>query len=206
MAKEVYPRKMGSKKDRISSGNISRRKFVGGIIVASTAATLLPSHLYGRSISDDKLLSNSQYKLISSVQNILFPSDKNGPGAYDIMADKYLEWVLSDIRMDPKERGYIIVGISWVNETSDETYSVPYNKLSQEQKENLIASISKEKWGISWLGVILNFIFEALLSDPQYGSNPKGIGWEWLQHNTGFPRPTAELLYPKIIETVSKNN
>ena len=205
MAKEVYPRKIGSKKDRTSSGNISRRRFVGGIIAASTAGTFLSSHLYGRSISNNKLLSNSQLRLISSIQNILFPSDKNGPGAYDIMADRYLEWVLSDIRMDPEERDYIIIGISWVDETSDETYSVPYNKLSQEQKENLIASISTEKWGVSWLGVILNFTFEALLSDPQYGGNPEGIGWEWLQHNAGFPRPTTALLYPEIIETVSKN-
>ncbi len=206
MAKDYHQKELKFGKKETNSANISRRKFMGSIIVGSTAATLLSTKLFGNSFVDNTVLSDSKLKLISSVQNMLFPSDGNGPGAHDVLADKYLLWVLSDARKDPEEKNYIINGIGWVEETSNETFSMSYNELTQVQKENLITLISKEKWGKSWLGEILNYIFEALLSDPQYGSNPDSIGWKWLKHNPGFPRPTKILIYPDIIKTVSYNN
>jgi gluconate 2-dehydrogenase gamma chain len=118
------------------------------------------------------------------------------------MADKYLLWVLSDERMDPEEKEYIINGIGWVDETAEENFSKNFVKLTQAEREKLIGDVSKETWGRSWLGVILTFIFEALLSDPQYGGNTDEIGWDWLHHNPGQPRPTKKLLYPQIFETV----
>ena len=39
------------------------------------------------------------------------------------------------------------------------------------------------------------YIFEALLSDPVYGGNPEGIGWRWLGHRPGFPRPNQRNRY-----------
>jgi len=48
---------------------------------------------------------------------------------------------------------------------------------------------------------LLTFIFEALLSDPQYSGNADSIGWQWLDYKFGNPRPTAELLYPEIFKT-----
>lgn len=158
----------------------------------------------GKGVGETAVLSSSQFSIVSSVQKILFPSDNNGPGAYDVMADKYLLWVLSDDLMDPEEKEYIIDGIAWVDETAEENFSKNFSELSNREKELLIADIAQERWGRSWLGVILTFIFEALLSDPQYGGNPGSIGWNWLHHNPGFPRPTKPLLYPEILKTVSK--
>ena len=104
--------------------------------------------------------------------------------------------------MDPEEIEYIIDGIGWVDETAEENFSKRYTQLSQREKEELIADISNESWGSSWLSVILTFIFEALLSDPQYGGNPDKIGWDWLKYYPGYPRPTEPLLYPEILTTV----
>jgi len=42
---------------------------------------------------------------------------------------------------------------------------------------------------------VLGYIFEALLVDPVYGGNPNGIGWKWLEHQPGLPRPTADKRY-----------
>lgn len=184
---------------------LSRKKFIRSIIVAGFLSNLPSIKIAGKTISETDKLSANQLSIITSVQDILFPSDSNGPGSYDIMADKYLLWVLSDERMDPEEIEYIINGADWVDETAEENFSKPYLKLSQSEKETLIALISQEGWGSSWLSVILTFIFEALLSDPQYGGNPEKIGWDWLNHNPGNPRPTDTLLYPKILTTVSKN-
>lgn len=182
---------------------LSRKKFMGGMLMGGFLASLLPTvSILGKSIIEIEILSQNQFSIVASVQKILFPSDGDGPGAYDVMADKYLLWVLSDERMDPEEKDYIIDGIGWVDETAEENFSKSYNKLSQSEKETLIDDISNESWGSSWLSVILTFIFEALLSDPQYGGNPDKIGWDWLHHNPGYPRPTKLLLYPEIFKTV----
>ena len=39
---------------------------------------------------------------------------------------------------------------------------------------------------------------EALLTDPAYGGNPDGIGWRWLGHTPGYPRPSAATIYPRL--------
>ncbi len=180
----------------------SRRNFIGGLLAGTVLAS---GNLKAVNISSGDILTDDQFQLIRSVQQILLPSDGNGPGAKDIIADTYLLWVLSDIRMDPEEKEYIINGMGWVDETAEEEFSMGYNKLSQEKKEELIEIISREKWGRSWLGVILSFIFEALLSDPQYGGNPDNIGWNWLGYNGGSPRPTIPNLYPEILVTIRSN-
>ncbi len=181
---------------------LSRKNFIAGITMASFVASLPMASVIGANADSNKNLSQNQYSIVKSVQNILFPSDGFGPGAYDIMADSYLLWVLSDVRMDPEEKDYVINGIGWVDETANENFSKNYMQLSESERGTLIADISDENWGSSWLGVVLNYIFEALLCDPQYGGNPDEIGWDWLQHNPGYPRPTKALLYPEIFITV----
>jgi gluconate 2-dehydrogenase gamma chain len=207
MPKRIKKRKPNKKPDvlnQTSIWNVSRRDFLGSIMAGGLFCIIPSTSSYGLNI-DSQILSSDQLLLVASVQGILFPSDGNGPGAHDIMAERYLLWVLSDIRIDPEEKEYVINGIGWVDETAEEYYFLKYNQLSQKQKEELIEDISKEDWGRSWLGVILNFIFEALLSDPQYGGNPDEIGWNWLDHNPGHPRPEKSLLYPEILITVSDN-
>ncbi len=186
----------------IDGWKLSRRSFLGSLLAGGAVISLPSFSTFSQNGNKSFMLSESQFALMSSVQKILFPSDNNGPGAYDIMADRYLLWVLSDKRMDPEEIEYIINGIGWVGETAEENFSKSYTHLSQKEKEILIANISNESWGSSWLSVILTFIFEALLSDPQYGGNPDQIGWDWLYHNPGYPRPTERLLYPEILITV----
>lgn len=208
MAKENRKSKLKHIPDKIKDSenlHLSRKKFISSIFVAGLLSNFPSIILTGKTFSETAKLSANRLSIIVSVQSILFPSDNNGPGAYDVMADKYLMWVLSDVRMDPEEIEYIVNGAGWVDETAEENFSKSYVNLSQSEKETLIAEISHEKWGRSWLSVILTFIFEALLSDPQYGGNPDKIGWEWLKHNPGYPRPTKPLLYPEILTTVSKN-
>lgn len=178
----------------------SRRSFVRTIFLAgiSTQIPLLQS-CYNNSMVEDAILPKGSLSIVRDVQNILFPSDQFGPGALEFKADKYLIWVLSDKRLDPDEQQYIINGIGWVDETAKEEYSKRFTALNSSEKEQLIAGISKENWGESWLSVMLTFIFEAMFADPLYGSNPDGIGWQWLEHNPGYPRPIEALIYDNIL-------
>lgn len=189
------------KKDK-RAWQLNRKQFIAAVLLGG-AATQLPVSCAARNYNTEQtLLSDEKLQILQSVQEILFPSSDIGPGAKEINAATYLVWVLSDPQKDLEEIEYIINGIGWVDETAEENFSKKYMGLTHSEKEKLIADISKISWGESWLSVILTFIFEALLSDPRYGSNPDQIGWKWLKHNPGQPRPTKTLLYPEIITTI----
>jgi len=189
---------------------LSRRGFVRNLLLAGLASQYpIFSSCVNQTEGIDEIdemifkhFSHSQKLILKEVQIILFPADGNGPSAEDVDALKYLDWVLSDPMIDPTEVDYIINGIGWVEETAQEEHKESFIKLSQENRNNLITLIAEEDWGESWLSVILKFVLEAVLSDPQYGGNTDETGWKWLQHYPGYPRPTPELLYDKIIQTI----
>ena len=192
----------------IEKWQMSRRHFVKGLLIAGTI-TQIPflSACLNKDKEEERLalgvLNNKQKDILKEIQAILFPNDGNGPSASDVRALDYLQWVISDSRMDPSEVEYLINGIAWVEESSKENLSQSFLKLSQSNKEKLVAKVSRESWGESWLSVVLTLIFEALLSDPQYGGNTDSIGWKWLNHYPGNPRPTKDLLYDKVFETIN---
>jgi len=181
------------------SWRLSRRQFIRAAVVAGAFSQI--GFLSGclEEKIDTGILSREDFQLIQSVQGILFPKDRYGPGAREINADKYLLWVLGDRRMDPDEKQYLLNGIRWTGETSRETYAKPYNHLNQKQKEKLIEKISAENWGENWLSMLLTFIIEAMISDPIYGYNEDGIGWKWLAHTPGMPRPNLDNKYDNIL-------
>jgi gluconate 2-dehydrogenase gamma chain len=199
--KKVTPKTIENR----TAWKLSRNHFIKTLLAGGLLARIPLSKAMTRSENSlSKFLTDDQLMIVESVQEILFPPDENGPGASEINASSYLKWVLSDEEMDQEEKNYILNGIGWVDETSEEVFSKQFLQLTQEEKEQLIKKISLEGWGESWLSVILTFIFEALLCDPQYGGNPDSIGWNWLSHNPGLPRPVEDLLFPKILTTVRK--
>jgi gluconate 2-dehydrogenase gamma chain len=141
-----------------------------------------------------------ELELIQTVQKILFPKDELGPGALELKSDIYLIWVLNDHRLDPWDHEYIIKGFHKLDSASKEEFNARFTKLNSKQQENLIARISLIDWGQDWLSKMLTLIFESMFANPNYGSNPEGIGWKWLNHQAGFPQPKEDQIYPHILE------
>jgi len=150
-------------------------------------------------------LSDREIKIVRSIQNILFPEDGNGPSASLVNADEHFQKVLLDKRYDPERRDYLLAGIEWVEETAGEMFDKTFLFLVHKEQEQLIAVISQEGWGKDWLSRMLTIIFEALLLDPIYQVNNGAIGWKWLSHQPGFPRPTSDLKYAAVFDTVAQN-
>lgn len=186
-----------------STWQISRRNFIKNTMAVGMLSQIPLMESCTNEVSKTSL-KDKQLNLVISVQNILFPRDENGPGAADVNADKYLIWVLSDERIAPDDKQYVIDGIRWLNESAEETHSKKYLKLTKKKQVNLIQSISKTNWGESWLSVMLTFIFEAMVSDPIYGFNSDAIGWNWIQHQAGIPRASKDLIYDEIFTTLQK--
>lgn len=205
MRKRSHPKKAVQKSQQNTARwNISRRGFILSASLGAAATQIPLGKSFAQSVTQKSILSEKQQAIVSSVQEILFPKDENGPGATEIHALEYLNWVLSDPEKDQEEVDYLIKGIGWVDETAEEETGKEYQDLTQSEREQLIEKISQESWGESWLSVNLSIIFEALLSDPQYGGNPDEKGWKWLSHNPGQPRPTKDILYPIILNYKNK--
>ncbi len=186
------------------AGRLGRRSFLlrGGAALATvTALAGLPYALrkdLTRETSFD-LFSPKQHYTVSMVQEHLFPKGPDSPSAVDVNAAAYLEWAITAPGIDPDTRNTIVNGVGRLQDASRERFDVPFTGLDDEQSELLLRYLADNtRWGRAWLSLMLYYIFEALLSDPAYGGNPNEIGWRWLQHQPGFPRPPADKIYGKL--------
>ena len=190
---------------------LSRKEFIRSLLIVGLSSQLPIINACSEiGLSNDEYFKNidpldqRQFKIIREVQDILFPSEGDGPGALEVNADKYLVWVLNDSLLDPKEKRYVIKYIDQIDKSAKDRYGASFLELSKKEREDHIAFIAKESWGKKWLSRILTLIFEALLLDPIYGGNPDNIGWNWLGHHPGQPRPTKEINYPTIIKSTNE--
>ncbi|MDQ7048509.1 MAG: gluconate 2-dehydrogenase subunit 3 family protein [Enterobacterales bacterium] len=140
---------------------------------------------------------NKQQKLtLDQVQMQLFPADGDGPSAQDINALDYLQWALTD--RDNAADGddeYIVKGIGWLDGLSEQTQGAVFIKLEQQKQHQILERISQSSAGENWLSLLIYYLIEALVFDPFYGGNTNQIGWQWLQHQPGFPRPDVRTHY-----------
>jgi len=140
--------------------------------------------------------SEPQRAVLKAVQLQLFPADGDGPSAADINALAYLEWALTDPdNIEDGDKVFIIKGIGWLEALSQQTHAKSFVKLSMPQQQKMMQTISKSKAGDNWMSLLIYYLLEALLLDSVYGGNPDGIGWQWLGHQPGFPRPTTTKNY-----------
>lgn len=178
------------------AGKINRRTF----LITLSAFTggyglskILPEVL--QLMQDSGPLRSGQEKILGEVQRHLFPASDNSPGADEINALNYLKLVLLDPALDSRDQKFIINGIGWLEEECQKLFMTTFTRLEYQQREQVLRIIEKESWGERWLSYLLKYIFEALLTDPLYGGNPDGIGWAWLNHTAGYPRPSEKNRY-----------
>jgi len=188
------------------SWQLGRRNFLKTLMAASAASSVPFWMACTTQIPSGYSLSKTQMNIVLSVQNFLFPNDDHGPSAYDFAAHQYLQWVLLSEGVDKEDKGYIIKGLEWVEETSIEETEVSFLDLEERKQNELLQNIIITSWGASWCSLMLNFIFEALFCDPIYGGNVNKVGWQWLDHNPGQPRPTKNLKLDHFMKYVQTNN
>ncbi|MFM1892669.1 MAG: hypothetical protein RLZ44_1746 [Pseudomonadota bacterium] len=142
--------------------------------------------------------ADARWQLIDAVQQHLFPSEPEAPGARELKALAYLQWVVADQGLDPEERAFVLQGADWLDGIARETDEGGFLDLDQAGREAVLRRVAQSPAGENWLSTLLLYIFEALLADPVYGANPDGIGWRWLGHQPGFPRPVPGKRYGEL--------
>jgi gluconate 2-dehydrogenase gamma chain len=193
----------------VENWKLNRRKFVKALSVT----TILSQIAMVSSCVETKpkvykantYLTALEAEIIQKIQNVLFPDDGNGPSVIDINAYAHFLWVLSDKRKDPESIEYIINGLGWTEDASQENYGRTFSDLTHLEVEELVAFMADRNWGASWLSIIITLIFEALSMDPIYGVNTNEVGWKWLEHHHGTPRPNKGNSYTNIFNTINAN-
>lgn len=142
-----------------------------------------------------KAMKLDPWLTLDTVLNHLLPSSSSGPGAKEIRASLYLYHVVNEQPVDEEEKAFILKGVGWLNGYSQSQLSKPFIELTADEKESTLRGISGSRAGNNWLNTLINYIYEAMLSPPSYGGNPDGIGWQWLEHQAGFPLPPVGKRY-----------
>ena len=172
---------------------IDRRAFLLGIAGGSLAA------LFGLPAGAESETDSDTWKTLDAVQQHLFPSEPDAPGAREINALDYLHFVVADPKVDAQERQFILQGVDWLNGIARDTQGQAFPELKHAQREAVLLKVAASDAGENWISTLIYYLLEALLTDPAYGGNPDGIGWKWLQHIPGFPRPTPDKIYPRLL-------
>jgi len=144
-------------------------------------------------------LSRRERSLARSCFLYLLPPG-DGPSAEDIHCMAHFENILADPRYDPDIKAHYLQGLRRASEQAQAMYGQSVDALTNELVEEFWNQIKEQAWGERWLSAMLNVVIEALLLDEIYGVNPAGVGWQWLGHAPGLPRPNASNRYPRILE------
>lgn len=184
----------------------SRRSFVKSLVLTGIALQLpwiqscsdkehetisIPTNIHP--------LNRTDFLNLHCALSVLFPEDGNGPGAKTIKADQYILWVLNDTQMDAYDINFITDNLTRFTKCARTEYNTDFHHLDTETQAEFIADLAEIKWSKKLFSRLLTLTFEALLLDPQYGGNTEKAGWQWLEHNPGYPRPSKQLVYPTIL-------
>ena len=180
-------------------GTLNRREFLRRTSLAALSAATPALAVDPESQAPSrKVLDAHQWRTLVAVQDHLLPSEPGAPGSSDIRATAYLDGVLADPDLDPETRSFVLRGVGWLDELAQEGDGRPFAALAPGVREDLLVRIGQSRSGDHWLSTLIGYTLEALLGDPLYGGNPGGIGWAWLDHNPGLPRPTAQTIYGRL--------
>ena len=180
---------------------LNRRDFLKKSAIATLVASLLVSKpsiakVFSTSTATTADFTTYQQTTLQAVQLQLFPNDGDGPSADDLHALRYLQWALTDPQnVEDGDASFIKEGLQWLDSFSEEHHKQKFITLDKQQQHHLLEQFSQTSSHENWMSLLVYYLLEALLLDPVYGGNPKGIGWKWLEHQAGFPRPDQHHTY-----------
>jgi gluconate 2-dehydrogenase gamma chain len=190
----------------------SRRSFIRNVLLGSVIIAtpwIASCEINSKKVFEGKgVFTDDELELIHNLQNVLFPNDGNGPSAADVNAHNYLVWYLSDELLKKKDFDFIVNGFQSFKKFAQKELgsSVHLLDLKNDDWQIIITKSCEIYEHKDWLSRILTLIFEALLLDPIYGCNTNELGWEWINHIPGNPRPSDVLKYPNYLSIIYQSN
>jgi gluconate 2-dehydrogenase gamma chain len=188
--------------------HISRRAFVkrsallAALVAAFPGAALAARREPGQAAQQAAWREQEPWRTLAAVQEHLLPAAADAPGASDIGAIDYLHETLENPLADAEDRAFIFKGVGWLNDLIDDQGRPPFTALDEAQREAILRDIEQSRAGRNWLSLLLTYLIEALLADPVYGGNRERKGWQWLEHQPGFPTPPPDKTWYRLAAPV----
>ena len=176
---------------------LSRRKFIQYLAVTISSYPL-SSLATNRKQNNLSQTQKEPWLTLSMLQEHLFPTESDSIGAGDINALVYLQNMMGSPDFPEDEKELINSGVTWLDDLAKQQYANKFIQLNPDEKEKILRQIENSNAGLRWLSLILTYLLQAIVADPIYGGNPKEIGWQWLEHQSGFPRPVESKKYFKL--------
>lgn len=169
---------------------MKRRDFlIGGsgalIVTAASASRMRSGSAFAAA---ETVLAAEETRTLDAVLEIVLPKEPDSPGASDIRAREYIESVLADPRTKESDRTFLLRGIRSLEKLALEKRERAFSQLSRSEQEELFQAYVDDG-GESWVASLIASVLEALFGDPVYGGNVNEVGWKWIEHTPGFPRP-----------------
>ena len=170
--------------------HISRRRFLKGIL----AAGLFSAFPAVMTCCSEAPRHTSRHGLLAAVADTLFP------GFPDIMQIRFLyyyEWTMNDPHFDADIKEILRLGLADFRRYLGEK---DFTALAADEREKFLDKYIRHHEGAgAWIGGLLRLIWEAALLDPYYGINTDEVGWKWLHHRPGRPRPEPGTAYEDLL-------
>jgi len=186
--------------------DISRREFMTRMGLLGALAITYPGASLAqlRQSKAEQPLADWQtetaWQTLAQVQETLFPAAEDIPGANDIGATIYLHNAIENPNADIDDKDFIFRGIGWLDGLTQERHKKTFLQLDSVMQDDIIKVIVKSRAGRNWASTLLTYTLEALLMDPVYGGNKNGIGWQWLNHQPGYPVPPVDRTWDKLLQ------
>lgn len=130
---------------------------------------------------------------LAAVLDRLMPSGgPEAPGARDVNAIGYLDALFTTDEISDNVQALILWGLDRLKRRAAEAHqTVELQRLAPAELDALIGTMEADRDGIRWMRATLEFVLECFFGDPVHGGNPNQIGWKWIRHRPGTPRPTT---------------
>lgn len=185
-----------SRRDMILQAGLT----IGAAVIATTAeaqqtAAPVPQGQF-------KTLTRLEYDTLDAICSRLIPSDENGPGAREAKAARYIDWglggALNTAAAGARGRGAgtAAVQTATVREqyaaalAAIEAYAVTtkgnsFSRLAPADQDAIVTLLQNSQIPnapVGFFNTIRTHTIQGTFSDPYYGGNFNGIGWEIIKY------------------------
>ena len=196
-------------KDHIKDDALSRREMIVRTGIA-VGASLIPTQAEAQTTAapvpegELKTLTRVEYETLDAVCGRLIPSDESGPGAREAKAARYIDWGLSGALnaapgggrgrgggaaagtpAGPTVREQYAAALAAVEAHAVSTKGMSFAKLSPVDQDAIVTLLQNSQIPNAPMGffnTIRTHTIQGTFSDPYYGGNFNGIGWDIIKY------------------------
>jgi gluconate 2-dehydrogenase gamma chain len=130
-----------------------------------------------------KTLTRLEYDTLDAICARLIPTDENGPGAREAKAARYIDWGLSGALNATRDRYAAVLAAIEAYAVANKGAS--FTKLAPADQDAIITLLQNSQIPNAPMGffnTIRTHTIQGTFSDPYYGGNYNGIGWDIIKY------------------------